>query len=70
LQSLANPKQNKFIIFMTKENSIKIFENKKVRSVWDSEQEKWYISIVDVEVLTESANPRRYWSDLKIKLSK
>jgi hypothetical protein len=39
--------------------------------VWDNEQEKWYISIVDaVEVLTESANPLRYWSDLKIKLSK
>jgi len=56
---------------MTKRSSIKLFESKKVRSVWDSEQEKWYISIVDViEVLTESANPRRYWSDLKIKLEK
>jgi hypothetical protein len=56
---------------MTKDTSIKLFENKKVRSVWDGEQEKWYISIVDViEVLTESANPRRYWSDLKIKLEK
>lgn len=52
-------------------NAIQIFEDKKVRSAWDSEQEKWYISIVDViEVLTESANPRRYWSDLKIKLEK
>jgi hypothetical protein len=51
---------------MTKENSIKIFENKKVRSVWDNEQEKWYISIIDaVEVLTESPNPREYWSVLK-----
>jgi len=56
---------------MTKETAIKLFENKKVRSVWDSEQEKWYISVVDViEVLTDSANPRRYWSDLKIKLEK
>lgn len=56
---------------MTKENAIQLFEDKKVRSVWDSEAEKWYISIVDViEVLTGSANPRRYWSDLKIKLSK
>lgn len=56
---------------MTKENTIKIFENKKVRSVWDSEQEKWFISVIDViEILTESANPRRYWSDLKIKLEK
>lgn len=56
---------------MTKENAIQLFEDKKVRSVWDSESGKWYISIVDVvEVLTGSANPRRYWSDLKIKLSK
>ncbi|MDR2653033.1 MAG: hypothetical protein LBC68_12110, partial [Prevotellaceae bacterium] len=56
---------------MTQETAIKIFETKKVRSLWDSEQEKWYISIVDViEVLTESANSRRYWSDLKIKLQK
>lgn len=58
------------ICVMTKENAIRIFEEKKVRSVWDSEVEKWYISIIDViEVLTESTNPRRYWSDLKIKLS-
>jgi hypothetical protein len=42
---------------MTKETSIKLFESKKVRSVWDSEQEKWYISIVDViGVLTKSPN--------------
>ena len=56
---------------MSKTTNIKLFESQKVRSVWDSEQEKWYISIVDViEVLTGSANPRRYWSDLKIKLEK
>jgi hypothetical protein len=54
---------------MTKKDAIQIFEQKQVRSVWDSEAEKWYISIVDaIEVLTGSANPRRYWSDLKIKL--
>jgi len=54
---------------MTKETNIKLFENKKVRSVWDGEQEKWYISIVDViEVLTESNRPRKYWDDLKRKL--
>jgi hypothetical protein len=54
---------------MEPKNSIKIFDNKKVRSVWDSEQEKWYISIVDVvEVLTESPNPRKYWSVLKTRL--
>jgi len=56
---------------MTKDGSIKIFEDRQVRSVWNSEQEKWFISVIDViEILTESANPRRYWSDLKIKLSK
>ena len=56
---------------MSKETSIKLFENKKVRSAWDMEGEKWYISIVDVvEVLTGSDNPRRYWSDLKNKLKK
>ena len=56
---------------MTKKDAIKIFENKKVRSVWDSEAEKWFISIIDViEILTDSANPRRYWSDLKIKLQR
>jgi hypothetical protein len=58
---------------MEKQNTtaIRLFEDRKVRSLWDSEQEKWYISIVDViEVLTESVNPRRYWSDLKIKLEK
>jgi hypothetical protein len=56
---------------MEQKNAIKLFENRQVRSVWDSEQEKWYISIVDVmEILTRSDNPRRYWSDLKIKLEK
>ena len=56
---------------MTKETSIKLFEEKKVRTVWDEEKEEWYFSVVDVVgVLTESANPRRYWSDLKIKLKK
>jgi len=54
---------------MTKETNIKLFENIKVRSLWDEEQEKWYISIVDViEVLTESKRPRKYWDDLKRKL--
>ncbi len=54
---------------MNKENSIRLFENKSVRTIWDNEQEKWYFSVVDVVgVLTESSEPRRYWSDLKIKL--
>ena len=50
-------------------NAIKLFEDKKIRAEWDADKEKWFFSIVDViEVLTESSNPRRYWSDLKIKL--
>jgi hypothetical protein len=54
---------------MVKETNIKLFENRKVRSVWDAESEKWYISIVDViEVLTESPRPRKYWNALKTKL--
>ena len=54
---------------MKKETNIKLFENKKVRSSWDAEVEKWYISVVDViEVLTESKRPRKYWDDLKRKL--
>jgi hypothetical protein len=56
---------------MTKETAIKLFEEKKVRTVWDGEQEKWYISIVDViEILTGTDRPRKYWSDLKAKLKK
>jgi hypothetical protein len=54
---------------MKKETNIKIFESKKVRSVWNDKEEKWYFSIIDViEVLTESGRPRKYWSDLKAKL--
>jgi hypothetical protein len=54
-----------------KETSIKLFENKKVRSVWDAEGEKWYISIVDVVgILTESLNPNNYWKVLKNRLKK
>jgi hypothetical protein len=56
---------------MTKVTAIQLFENKKVRTTWDAEQEKWIISIIDViEVLTESDRPRKYWSDLKSKLKK
>lgn len=56
---------------MTKVNAIQLFEDKKVRTAWDAEQEKWYVSIIDViEVLTDSDRPRKYWSDLKSKLIK
>ncbi|MFZ1677566.1 MAG: hypothetical protein WAT91_09845 [Saprospiraceae bacterium] len=56
---------------MSKQEAIKIFEEKKVRTLWDSEEEKWFFSIVDtVEVLTESPNPRKYWSVLKTRLKR
>ena len=56
---------------MTKKQAIKLFEEKKVRTVWDDEQEKWYFSIVDVcGVLTDSPNPRNYWKVLKYRLVK
>jgi hypothetical protein len=54
---------------MTRETAIKLFEEKQVRSVWDAEQEKWFISIVDVvAVLTESSDPNAYWRKLKQRL--
>lgn len=54
---------------MIQKKEIKIFEDKKVRTLWDSEQEKWYISIVDVvSILTESLNPTAYWRKLKQRL--
>ncbi|MCL2020508.1 MAG: hypothetical protein FWG70_12255 [Oscillospiraceae bacterium] len=51
------------------ENKIKLFEGKQVRHIWDEESQKYLFSVVDIiEVLTDSDNPRRYWSDLKRKL--
>lgn len=51
-------------------NEVKIFEQNNIRSSYDEEKEKWYFSIIDIVlVLTDSKNPRRYWSDLKIKLT-
>lgn len=51
-------------------NEIKIFEESNIRSSYDEQNEKWFFSIIDIiAVLTDSKNPRRYWSDLKIKLS-
>jgi len=56
---------------MSNQTAIKLFENKKVRSVWDVDHEKWYISIVDVVgILTESPNPNNYWKVLKNRLKK
>jgi hypothetical protein len=54
---------------MSKKNQIKLFEEKQVRSIWDAEKEKWYISVVDViTVLTESVDPSAYWRKLKQRL--
>ena len=54
---------------MSKQTDIKLFEDKKVRTLWDAQHEKWYLSIVDVvAVLTDSPNPRKYWSVLKTRL--
>ena len=54
---------------MEENNKIQLFEGQQVRYVWDAEQEKYFFSVVDViKILTDSENPRRYWSDLKRKL--
>jgi len=56
---------------MTKETAIKLFNQKQVRCHWDSEQEKWYFSIVDVVgILTESIDPQAYWRKMKERLKK
>lgn len=53
------------------DNEIKLFEGRQIRSAWDNEKEEWYFSIVDIlGVLTESDNPRKYWSVLKTSLKK
>ena len=57
---------------MKQHESIKLFQEKKVRTLWDDEQEKWYISIVDaIEILTDSQDfqrARKYWNKLKQRL--
>jgi hypothetical protein len=54
---------------MSKQTEIKIFDDKQVRTLWDSEQEKWFIAIVDViALLTESPNPQVYWRVMKKRL--
>ena len=50
-------------------SNIKLFEEKKVRTHWDTEKEVWYFSVIDViEILTDSPRPRKYWNALKTKL--
>ena len=52
-------------------NEIQLFEAQKVRTSWNETEEQWYFSIVDVmEALTGTERPRKYWSDLKAKLTK
>ena len=54
---------------MTQHNKIQLFEEKKVRALWDDVAEKWYFSVIDVvAILTDSPNPRNYWKVLKHRL--
>ena len=54
---------------MTKKETLKLFEERKVRTVWDDEKEQWYFSIVDVvSVLTDSVDATAYWRKLKQRL--
>ncbi len=54
---------------MTQQNKIQLFEERKVRTLWDDEKEVWYFSIVDVvTVLTDSIDGRKYWNKLKQRL--
>ncbi len=56
---------------MSKDTSIKLFEQKQIRSAWNEDEGKWFFSVVDViGALTESDRPRKYWGDLKSKLQK
>ena len=58
---------------MNNENSIKLFEDKSIRSIWNDEQEKWYFSVVDiVSILTDNdyQGGRKYWKTLKMRLNK
>ena len=54
---------------MTKRNQIQIFNEKKVRTGWDSDTEEWYFSVIDtIEILTDSPDPSAYWRKLKQRL--
>jgi hypothetical protein len=51
-------------------SNIKLFQNQKIRSHWDAEQEQWLFNVIDIiQVLAGSDRPRKYWSDLKKKLN-
>ncbi len=56
---------------MTQKQAIQLFEERKVRTVWDDKAQKWYCSIIDVvAILTDSPDPKRYWSVLKTRIKK
>ena len=56
---------------MSDKISIRFFDNREIRAIWDDAQSKWWFSIVDViAILTASANPRKYWSVMKTRLKK
>ena len=64
LESSQNTKLGRFCM-----SNIKLFQNQEIRSVWDAVQEQWLFSVIDIiQVLTASARPRKYWSDLKNRL--
>jgi len=66
--SLQQLLTNLYFFYMIQEQQIKIFEEKQVRTSWDSEQEKWYFAIVDViEVLTDSTDPKQYIKKMKAR---
>lgn len=61
----------KILLRCKMDNEIKLLEGRQIRSAWDNEKEEWYFSIIDIlGVLTESDNPRKYWSVLKTRLKK
>ena len=54
---------------MEKQNSVKLFESKRIHTHWEKEEERWYFSVIDViSVLTDSSNPRDYWFKMKIRV--
>ena len=54
---------------MEDNNKLQLFQDQKVRTYWDEEQEKWYFSVIDViAILADNSRPRKYWNDLKKKL--
>ena len=56
---------------MTKKQEIQLFNDRRIRTIWDDKEEKWYFSVVDVvEALTDSPDPSNYWRVLKNRLKK